>query len=246
MNRQKNINQFLFITHIRIIVGKLRLFYFAQILKRLKTIDSDDAIKMTLKHNLKALNAFGLTRMNTIIKPLSVLENVSKNSRILVIGPRNEEDILNLLAHGFAKKNITGLDLISYSPLIEVGDMHNTRFEAETFDVIICGWTLSYSNQPFKFANEVMRIIKNNGVVAIGVEYSTLSEENSKKIHNGYALVTDGFERINSVNDILNLFDGYVSEVYFNHNAPNKISHGHNLHPNVSSVVAIFSIDKSK
>jgi SAM-dependent methyltransferase len=240
------INQFLFINHIRIIVGKLRFYYYARILKRLKTIDSDDAIQMTLKHNLKALSAFGLTRMNTIIKPLSVLENVSKNSRILVIGPRNEEDILNLLAHGFAKKNITGLDLISYSPLIEVGDMHNTRFESETFDVVICGWTLSYSNEPLKFANEMLRIIKDNGVIAIGVEYSTLSEENSKKIHDGYALVTDGFERINSVKDILNLFGEKVKEVYFNHNAPNKISHDYSLNPNVSSVVAIFSIDKNK
>jgi hypothetical protein len=241
---KKVINQFLLITYVRVIVGRLRLFYYLKILKSFKTVDSDDAIDMTVKHNLKALSAFGLTRMNKLIKPLSVLENLSKESKILVIGPRNEEDILNLIGNGFERKNIIGLDLISYSPLIEVGDMHNTRFSDSYFDAIVCGWTLSYSNQPVKFANEMIRIIKNNGVMAIGVEYSTLTLEQNLKIHNGYTLVTTGFDRINSVKSILDLFSNNVGEVYFNHDAPNKISHTEKLSDNVSSVVTLFSIKK--
>lgn len=225
-------------------MGKIRFHYYTKVQGKVLTADSTDAIEMTVKHNIKALNVFGLRRMDKIIKPLSVLENVSKDARILVIGPRNEDDILNLLAHGFNKKNITGLDLISYSPMIEIGDMHNTKFADSTFDVVICGWTLSYSNQPHKFAKEITRIIKNNGVIAIGVEYSTLTKEDSKKIHNGYALITQGFERINSVNSILQLFESNIDHVFFNHDAPNKNSHGETLHPDVSSVVVIFSITK--
>ena len=242
---KKLINQLLQITYVRILVGKLRLLYFTKILKSLKTVDSKDAINMTLKHNLKGLSKFGLTRMNKLIKPLSVLENLSSDSKVLVIGPRNEEDILNLIGNGFKKKNIIGLDLISYSPMIKIGDMHNTEFDDNTFDAIVCGWTLSYSNQPKKFAEEMVRIIKDKGVIAIGVEYSTLSLEDDLKVHKGYTLTTDGFDRINSVPAILNLFDNKVGEVYFNHDAPNKISHTDIIVKNVSSVVTIFSVNKS-
>jgi SAM-dependent methyltransferase len=234
----------LLIRKVRMLVGKMRFYYLVFLCRRVKTIESTDAIDQTVKHNFKALGAFGGTRMDKIIRPISVLENISKNSNVLVIGPRNEEDILTLIGNGFNKKNIIGLDLISYSPYIEVGDMHNTRFEDSTFDVIICGWTLSYSHRPDKFASEVLRIIKDGGVVGIGVEFSTLSKEQSMKIHGGYHLHTENFERINSTDQILKLFSGHVKHVFFNHDAPNRISHGDQMVKNVSNVIAIFSITK--
>jgi len=44
----------------------------------------------------------------------------------------------------------------------------------------------------------------------------------------------------------LRLFGEHVGEVFFNHDAPNKISHGDQLNTDVSSVVAIFSLKKAK
>jgi len=123
--------------------------------------------------------------------------------------------------------------------------MHETRFTDGYFDVIICGWTLSYSNQPAKFAQEIIRITKNRGVVAIAVEYSTLTNEQARKIHHGeYHLNPVNFERINSTGQILQLFGEHVGDVFFNHDAPNKISHGDQMHDDVSSVVVIFSVKK--
>lgn len=238
------LKQFLLIREFRIIIGKFRFFYFARIMRRVKTSESKDAIDHTIKHNLKSLSVFGGTRMNKIIKPISVLENVSKDARILVIGPRNEDDILNLIGNGFNSKNIVGLDLISYSPFIELGDMHETRFEDSHFDVLICGWTLSYSNEPKKFATEAIRILKNKGVVGIGVEYSTLTDDQSIAVHGGYHLKPTKLERINSTEQILDLFKGNIETVFFNHNAPNKISHSTSLSQNVSNVISIFSITK--
>lgn len=234
----------LLIRKVRAVVGKVRFFYFVFLRRRVTTLESQDAVKQTVKHNVKALGMFGGTRMDKIIRPISVLENISRDAKILVIGPRNEDDILTLIGNGFERKNILGLDLISYSPYIKVGDMHNTGFDASTFDVIICGWTLSYSNNPKKFASEVLRIVKNDGVIGIGVEYSTLTKEQSIKIHEGYHLHTENFERINSTRQILSLFDGNVKHVYFDHDAPNKISHGDEMVKNVSNVVAIFSVVK--
>ena len=239
------LKQFLLIRAVRIVVGKLRFYYYARFRNRIKTLESKDAIDHTVKHNLKSIGLFGLSRMDMLIKPIAVMENVSKDAKILVIGPRNEDDILNLIGHGFKARNIIGLDLISYSPFIEVGDMHSTRFTDSYFDVIICGWTLSYSNEPQKFAQEALRIIKHNGIIAIGVEYSLLTKEQSVNLHRGYHLSPDKFERINSVDQILSLFSGHVNRLYFNHDAPNKISHGEVAVKNVSNVIAIFSIFKN-
>jgi SAM-dependent methyltransferase len=237
--------QFLLIRAVRVVVCKLRFYYYARFRNRIKTLESEDAIDHTVKHNLKSIGLFGLTRMDMLIKPIAVMENVSKDARILVIGPRNEDDILNLIGNGFKANNIIGLDLISYSPFIEVGDMHSTRFTDSYFDVIICGWTLSYSNEPQKFAQEALRIIRNNGIIAIGVEYSVLTNEQSINFHGGYHLNPDNFERINSVDQILNLFSGHVKHLYFNHDAPNKVSHGEILAKNVSNIISIFSILKN-
>ncbi len=235
--------ELLLIRSVRKIVGKLRFYYYAKLLRRVKTLESKDAIDHTVSHNLNALGLFGLTRMNKLIKPISVMESISKDSQMLVIGPRNEEDILNLIGNGFNKKKIIGLDLISYSPYIEVGDMHNTRFADSYFDVIICGWTLSYSNTPQKFADELTRIVKNGGAIAIGVEYSEMTEEQSIK-HTGYHLKTDNFDRINSVDAILKLFEKNIKVVNYQDDAPNKISHSEVLLKEVSNVITIFTIKK--
>jgi SAM-dependent methyltransferase len=235
--------ELLLIKPVRKVVGKLRFYYYAKLLRKVKTLESKDAIDHTIKHNLNALGLFGLTRMNKLIKPVSVMESVSKDSQMLVIGPRNEEDILNLIGNGFNKKKIIGLDLMSYSPYIEVGDMHHMRFDDSFFDVIICGWTLSYSNQPQKFAEELLRTVKNGGVIAIGVEYSVLTEEQSMQ-HTGYHLKTDNFDRINSVDAILKLFEGHIKVVNFQDDAPNRISHSEVLLKEVSNVIAIFTVKK--
>src|SRR6266576_2376738 len=120
-------SELLMVRMIRIVVGKLRFFYYARVLRKVRIQESKHAIDHTVKHNLKGIGAFGLTRMDKLIRPFSVVESIGKDSKILIIGPRNEDDILNLIGHGFKANNITGLDLISYSPLIEVGDMHDTR-----------------------------------------------------------------------------------------------------------------------
>lgn len=228
----------------RELVGRLRLFYFVKLRGKLKSIDSTDGLPATVKHNMRGLKGFAGVRMDKIIKPLSVIETLNSDSKLLVIGPRNEGDLLCLMGHGFKKKGLRGLDLITYSPLIEIGDMHEMKYEDNSWDAVICGWTISYSKAPEKFAQEAIRVVKNSGVIAIGVEYSDMNYEDSVKLL-GYELETKDQKRVNSVAQILALFEGHVDEVFFNHDAPAKISHSlKGLNPKVSSVVAIFSIKK--
>lgn len=228
----------------RRIIGRIRMLWYIHLKKQLRTIDSPQAFPTTVKHNLKSLSHFGGVRMETIIRPLSVIESLSKESSICIIGPRNEADLLCLHGYGFAWNKIFGLDLITYSPQIQLGDMHQIPFLENTFDVVISGWTLSYSNQPEQVAKEFIRILKPGGIIAIGVEYTSMTPLDVKQ-STGYFIDTPGFERINSTSQILSLFKNSYDHIYFNHDAPGKISHtSKGLVKRPSDVVAIFSIKK--
>jgi Methyltransferase domain len=230
---------------IRKLIGRIRLWYFMNIMKKWNYSNSLDSFEITLEHNLKSLRDFDNQRMDLLIKPLSVFEFLDKKTtKILVIGPRNENDLLNLMSQGFLSKNICGLDLMSYSPLIDVGDMHDTPYKDSTFDVILCGWTLSYSGNPEKFSKEAIRVAKNGCVIGIAVEYSTLTPEDTEKLV-GYKIDGQDFERINSTEQINQLFDKHIKDIYFTHDAPNKVSHlASKLVENPSAACSIFMVTK--
>ena len=232
------------IPSIREFIGRVRLWYYLTLKKRWKTVESKHAFDLTLKHNLRLLKDFSSPRMDLLIRPLSVLEFLNNNSSVLVIGPRNENDLLKLLASGFRRSRIRGLDLMSYSPLIEVGDMHQTPYEDNRWDAIVCGWTLSYSRNPDLFSKELIRIAKRDCAIAIAVEYSSLSYEESVELA-GYSVEDKGFQRINSVDQILQLFEGHVEHVYFSHDAPLKRHHTRaGLVRKPSSAAVIFTVRK--
>lgn len=223
----------------------VRAFFLVKIFRRIKTLDSKDAFGVTISHNQNALFTVN-NRMDLLIKPLSTIETLDRDSQFLIIGPRNENDIYSLASQGFRRKNITGYDLISYSPYVKLGDMHAIDFPDDYFDAVICGWTLSYSANPQKVAAEILRVCKKGGLVAIGVEYSTMTDEDEKKI-TGYAIQEwDRLtERINSTDQIKGLFGSNVERVYFEHDAPRKISHlAGIIKKNVSNVALIFEVKK--
>ena len=60
--------ELLMVRMIRTVVGKLRFFYYARILRNVRTQESKHAIAHTVEHNLKAIGAFGLTRMDKLKK----------------------------------------------------------------------------------------------------------------------------------------------------------------------------------
>ena len=106
-----------------------------------------------------------------------------KKNTILIIGPRYENEIFIAKAMGF--KNVYALDNYSYSPLVDIGDMHNMKYEDNFFDAIICGWTLPYSKNPIQACKEMKRVLKNNGSLCICVSkiYSDSTKlESIKKI----------------------------------------------------------------
>lgn len=230
---------------VRKVAVLLRLLWFVRIRRKLRTIESADAFAVTVEHNLRQLGQCN-PRIDLLAKPLSVLELAHAGSRVLIIGPRNEHDLFTFVGNGFRLRNLRGLDLISYSPRIDLGDMHRTPYPDDSWDIVVCGWTLSYSSEPRKVAQEIVRICRDGGLVAIAVEYSTMTEEDELALA-GYSIQERDRlpRRVNSVEDILELFGPHVGEVYFRHDAPLKQSHGREgLAENVSSVGVIFSSRK--
>jgi len=94
----------------------------------------------------------------------------ASRTKVLCVGPRNEAEVLLLEQYGFAKNNITAIDLFSYSNRITCMDMHALDFEDSTFDVVYIAWTLTYSGDVEQACREAKRVLRSGGTLAIGFE----------------------------------------------------------------------------
>ena len=212
--------QLLRVDFIRFLIAWIRYVYLVKIRRRFRTYDVEtgDIGVNTIKHNAAGLwktSGLAVPRSSLLLYPLAAIR-MSKATPILCIGPRSEGELLNALGLGF--HNVRGLDLLSYSPWIDVGDMHATSYQDNQFGAVVMGWCIAYSNNRKKAAKEVVRITKNGGIVAVGVEYSSeTAQEASKRL--GYDICDE--ERLTSVQQILDLFGDAVDHVYFSHDLPN-------------------------
>jgi SAM-dependent methyltransferase len=225
-----------------------RLKYFLA-KRRLKTLnESAVSYSVTVKHNLKGLRSCDI-RMLDIMMPLFASESFRPNGNTLIIGPRNEHDLFLYASLGGAWSNVRGVDLISYSPKIDLGDMHRLPYESNSYDAIICGWTLSYSKQPQKAIDEMLRLLKPGGMIALGVEYSNMTPDDSRTLRklldgDDYDLGFDdtGKRILNSTHDLTSMLPADC-EIIFQHDAPLKLSHGpHGFVPKPSRVAIVARI----
>lgn len=130
-----------------------------------------------IEHNRRELekDSFGsFTRTLRLINPLTSLDPVygrAPELKVLSIGPRTEMEILHLIGVGFQPQNISALDLISSSPFIDTGDMHDLPYADQSMDIVISSWVLGYSSAPQRAVDEMTRVCVNNGIIAIGLTY---------------------------------------------------------------------------
>lgn len=215
--------QLLLVDGVRYVVGLCRFVWYAKILRRLKVWEkeSKDVSVGTTFHNLKGIGSLAVSRSNQLIRPLSVIGpsyQHAKTLKVLSIGPRTEGEILNLMGHGYLLKNIRAIDLISYSPWIDLGDMHSMKYADGQFDVIISGWVLAYSDNKKKAADEMIRVAKNGAIIAIGVGHTPHSVEEIAQ-YDGYE--SGSKERLLCIDEILSLFKPHIEAVYMTQDAKN-------------------------
>jgi SAM-dependent methyltransferase len=126
------------------------------------------------------------------------------NCSALSIGPRYESELYGLRGLGFHKRNIVALDTFSYSPMIKVGNVHKLKFQSGSFDLVLCGWTIAYSEKPLDALEEMIRVLKPMGKLVLTwdllrpVNYSDLNSlaldtkihiDNSDNILSSYKLI---------------------------------------------------------
>lgn len=129
--------------------------------------------EQTITHNLSAFGnnaVFGMAkRMSLLLFPTAAIFKDRLDSvHVLIVGPRTEDDIF--WARSLGMFNTVGLDLFSYSPLIQIGDIHKSEIPDHSYDAILLGWMLSYSSEPRRVVDECLRIVKPGGLLGIGIE----------------------------------------------------------------------------
>ncbi len=110
-----------------------------------------------------------------LINPIAAISGIfgfEGDKKVLSIGPRTEMELFHLVGVGFHPNNITAVDLISTSPWIDLGDMHALPYADKSFDVVISSWVLGYSATPQKAVDEMLRVTRDRGVIAIGCTHN--------------------------------------------------------------------------
>jgi ubiquinone/menaquinone biosynthesis C-methylase UbiE len=122
--------------------------------------------------------------------------------------------------------------------------MHDLPFEDGSFDFIFCAYTLVYSKEPSRAAREFVRVLRDGGIVAVTVEYSPWEKRAEiQQALLGYTIIPD--EKLETVDDILALFEPHVGSVFVRYDAEKKRHHtaaGQVKRP--SPIMTVFSIKK--
>jgi SAM-dependent methyltransferase len=128
---------------------------------------SDHISENVIPYNLRKSRGYDRTRTERLINVLRSVHGLDLDrARVLNIGPRNEMELMLLTLYGFRPENITAVDLFSYSPRIQVMDMHHLAFPDDSFDVTYCAYTLRYSDRVARACEEIARCTRNGGLVA--------------------------------------------------------------------------------
>ncbi|MGF6230223.1 hypothetical protein QFZ27_004178 [Inquilinus ginsengisoli] len=205
------------VTLYRFGLAAVRYAWFVLILRRLKTVAGEGVAASTVRHNLRGMLDLHVERSVRLIYPIVTTllgdRQDPAEKKVLSIGPRTEGELFNLVAYGFRRRNIRALDLISYSPMVDLGDMHAMSYPDASFDIVLAGWVISYSDAKEQAAAEIARVAKPGAIVAIGVEWGRKTPEQVAAERAGY--IVGSAKRLPTVDAILELFGDRVDRVYF-------------------------------
>ena len=110
-------------------------------------------------------------RAEIYYKTLGLISQDLINKKILIIGPRNVQELYIAWLYGFKWKNIKAIDLYSTHPKIEIMNMNNLKFPKESFDVVVMANTLPYSDNTELTIKMVSEVLTPSGIFSFGATY---------------------------------------------------------------------------
>lgn len=181
----------------------------------------DLAKTITLNHkeqfDIIKFNRSRLEMVACLLKSIPPVFKNIRNLKLLSVGPKNEGELLMYYRYGFSWKNLTGIDLSSYSPKVKVMDMHDIKFPENSFDIVTSLWSIRYSYDLKKVTGEIQRIAKDGAIIVIANTRNADTEQdfayNSK---------------LDTVDEILGYFDASEKEViwrYEEEDRPGEAAH---------------------
>lgn len=181
----------------------------------------DGVIENAVNYNIEGIKGkWALRRPMILANVLTSCDWLHVNAGsidLLTVGPRTEAELFYLAAVGFNPRKIRALDLVSYSPFVDLGDMHDMPYDDDSFDVVILGWVLAYSSDNKKAVDEVLRVARPGAYIAIGCEYNPLNAEEIVELLAAENLSLGSGTRFDTTDDILGLFDGKIDQIIFRH-----------------------------
>lgn len=161
----------------RYLLTIIRLIYFAKknrtkIIKKNSKHSKKGTVERNIKSALSLRDCYSGERSSFFLTKYLDYYEVTKreNQKVLLVGPRNEGEIFNFLARGFQSKNIDAIDLFSYSPKIQIRDMHKINEIRKKYDLIYFGFILNYSKKVNLVLKKSLKILNQNGMIGISLE----------------------------------------------------------------------------
>jgi hypothetical protein len=225
-------NELLQIRLVRQVLARERMKHFlAQGALRRLAGDVGRVAANTVDYNVEgAMSAADLDRPSMMFDVVKAIGRVNKNIAALdalSIGPRSEIEIFGMMAAGFHPDRIKAVDLFSYSPYVDLGDMHRLPYADNSFDIVFLGWVLSYSRDQAAVARELMRIGRDHAIVVLAGDYSDDNRDRTA--------FNDETTHMQNCDQLLALFGERVGRVYFRHD-PEP--------PDIAMVMTVFELQK--
>jgi hypothetical protein len=146
-----------------------------------KSYSTDDAyFRRVHDYNASVTQAKTITttrRAELLYRAADLLLDDPTSAKLLIIGPRNVQELFLAWCYGYRWSNITGIDLYSTNPAIQIMNMEDMTFPDAVFDVVTMANTLGYAQDTERCLAGVARVLKPGGVFAFHATYCPGGDE---------------------------------------------------------------------
>lgn len=132
---------------------------------------------------------------------------------VLCVGSRVGQEVVALKSLG---ASAVGIDLVSFPPFTLSCDLHNLCFKNKCMDFIFTN-VFDHIFDPIKFASEVTRVLKPNGIFLLRIQLGIFGDAYTKNVVLSHSSVKKLFYNLElkNVEKLENEFDGMSKQLTF-------------------------------
>lgn len=169
-------------------------------------VESGFVAEQVLPYNLGNINIINRGRTERVIALLRSIRGLKLRAlNTLVVGPRNEAELMLLTSYGFDASKLTAIDLFSYSPSVRLMDMHQLKFADDQFDALYSAFVITYSDDIPQVVAETIRVAKDGALAIFAFEHLSKGAGNRFGKNN----------LSNGPDDLLELFGDKAGHIYW-------------------------------